>query len=760
MPIPATPWIPSRYPAARRSDHVDVYKSEEKGEVRVPDPYNWLEQDSEETVQWTSSQTEFTREYLDQNPERQELEDEIRKSMDYAKFTSPSLKGDGRWYWSYNSGLQAQSVIYRSEGRTLPDVSGEGPGGKVFFDSNLLSADGTSALSDHAFSHSGEYFAYGISTAGSDFSTIYVRPTSSSLVPVEGTTVTHHEGRLQDEVKFVKFSSITWTRDSKGFFYQRFPATEAAGVAAGDASGIQTGSDLSAALYYHRVGTLQSEDVLVMKDEANPTWIFGAEVSEVDGRYLILSILRDTSWRNSVWIADLEKQAIGQDLQWNKVVDGFDARYKYIANNGSVFYFHTNQDAPQFKAVSVDISAPLSERTWKEVIPEDSGANLENVVAVGGDSLAAVYKRNVKDEIYLYDFQGQRITRLAPDFVGSVVLSGRRDQDHFFATLTGFTSPGTVIRYDFTAPLGADAADHSKRWSVYRTTHVQGLDLDKFESSQVWYESKDGTKVPMFVVKHKNTPFDGTAPAVQYGYGGFAIPLPPFFEPSILTFLQKYGVILAVPSIRGGGEFGDSWHQAAIRENKACYMSNFVVNVIDNFDDFIAATEYLVENKFAAPGKVVLNGGSNGGLLVAACLEQAPEGLLGAAVAEVGVHDLLKFPDFTIGWAYMSDYGNPKDAHDFDFIHKISPVHNVPTDKALPPTLLLTADHDDRCVPMHSYKMAATLQHTLPQNPHPLLLRVDKMAGHGVGKSTDQTIQEAADKWGFVAQSLGLKARS
>ncbi|TCD62958.1 hypothetical protein EIP91_006189 [Steccherinum ochraceum] len=727
MPATPTSWVPNRYPDARRSDHVDVYKSEEHGEVRIPDPYNWLEKDSEETDKWATAQEKFTREYLDQNSERQELEDEIRKSMDYAKFSSPSLKEDGRWYWYYNSGLQAQSVIYRSKDKVLPDVSGEGPGGEVFFDNNLLSDDGTSALSTTGFSRSGEYFAYGVSTAGSDFSTIFVRPTSAPLVTTEGNKPSHDDGRLQDEVKFVKFSSISWTHDSKGFFYQRMPVLESKGVAVGDATGIQTGSDENAMLYYHRVGTPQSEDILVMKDASNPTWMFGIEITEVDGRYAIMTTTKDTSRKHLLWIADLEKEAIGQNLQWNKLIDSFDAKYEYIANDGSVFYFHTNKDAPQFKVVSVDISTSPSERVWKDIIPEDKDAHLETVVAVGGDSLAVVYKRNVKDEIYLYTFQGKRITRLAPDFVGTVDVSGRRDRDHFFATLTGFTSPGTVARYDFTAPLGGDAADHSKRWSVYRTTKVKGLDLEKFESSQVWYESADGTKVPMFIVKQKSTPFDGTAPALQYGYGGFTISINPFFSPSILTFLQKYGAILAVPNIRGGGEFGEDWHQAAIREKKK-----------NSYDDFIAATQFLVKNKYAAPGKVALNGGSNGGLLVGACLERAPEGLIGVAVADVGVHDLLKFADFTIGRAWTSDYGDPHDAHDFDFIRKISPVHNVPTDKVLPPTILLTADHDDRVVPMHSFKLAATLQHTLPHNLHPLLLRVDKKAGHGAGKSTDQ----------------------
>ncbi|OCH85438.1 hypothetical protein OBBRIDRAFT_859242 [Obba rivulosa] len=742
MPAKPTPWVPNRYPSARRSDHIDVYKSEAKGEVRVHDPYEWLQHDTEETDKWTSAQVDFTRDYLDQNPERQSLEDEIRKNTDYARFSAPGLKNDGRYYWYYNSGLQPQSVIYRSKDRNLPEVSDEqGPGGEVFFDPNLLSEDGTAALSATAFSHCGQYFAYGISRSGSDFFTIYVRPTSAPFSGGDGAKVSHDDGRLPDEIRFVKFSSITWTHDSKGFFYQRFPDRESHGTATEDKAGTETDSDKNAMLYYHRVGTSQAEDILVYKDDSNPEWMWGTEITEIDGRYMLMTIRKDTSRKHLVWIADLEKEAIGQNMQWDKLIDRFDAKYEYIANDDAKFYFLTNKDAPQHKLVSVDIGDPSDKRIFKDVIPEQKDANLESVTAVSGDYFVATYKRNVKDEIYLYSLTGEQITRIAPDFVGSVSVGGRRDHSHFFAQLTDFTTPGTVALYDFSKP-------EDKRWSIYRETHVTGLKPDEFTAEQVWYQSKDGTKIPMFVVRHKDTKLDGTAAAWQYGYGGFSISINPFFSASLLTFIRKYGVILAVANIRGGSEFGEEWHLAGTRERK-----------VNCFDDFIAATQFLVDNKYAAPGKVAINGGSNGGLLVAACVNRAPEGLLGAAVAEVGVLDLLKFADFTIGRAWTSDYGNPHDPHDFDFIYPISPVHNVPADKILPPTILLTADHDDRVVPLHSFKHAATLQYLLPHNPHPLLIRIDKKAGHGAGKSTQKRIEEAADKLGFVVQSLGLVAR-
>ncbi|KAF8631993.1 hypothetical protein AX17_004938 [Amanita inopinata Kibby_2008] len=726
-----TPWSPNMYPHTRRSEHVDTYKSEAKGEVKVPDPYCWLEEYSEETDKWTSAQERFTRAFLDKNPDRKRLEESFRRSMDYPKFSAPFLNDDNRWYWFYNTGLQAQTVLYRSLDHNLPDFSHTDNVGEVFFDPNLLSNDGTAALSMYDFSHCGKYFAYGISLSGSDFSTIYVRPTSAPLAP-SNSREKHDTGILSDELKFVKFSSISWTRDSKGFFYQRYPDQGCSK----ENAGIQTQGDRNAMIYYHRVGTSQSEDILVHLDKENPEWLFGAEVTD-DGNFLALYTMKDTARKNLLWMADLRENEIGQNIKWNKICNTFDGEYDLIGNDGTLLYIRTNESAPQYKIVTIDIAD--SQPKFKELIPEDPQAYLSQTKLFNKDRLAMVYKRNVKDELYIYDNRGSRLKRLAEGFVGAATVSARETQPWLFVTLTGFNTPGTVGRYD----LQQQAEE--QRWSIYRTTRIKGLNPNDFEAQQVWYPSKDGTKVPMFVVRHKATKFDGTAPAIQYGYGGFNISIDPFFSPIMLTFLQKYGAVLAVPNIRGGGEFGETWHNEGIREKKG--------NV---FDDFIAATEFLVKNKYTARGKVAINGGSNGGLLVGACVNRAPEGTFGAAVADVGVMDLLKFSQFTIGKAWTSDYGNPEDPHDFDFIYPLSPLHNVPTNRILPPTMLLTADHDDRVVPMHSFKHAATLQYTLPHNPHPLLLRVDKKAGHGAGKSTEKRLQEAADKWGFVAQSMGL----
>ncbi|KZT27069.1 hypothetical protein NEOLEDRAFT_1194599 [Neolentinus lepideus HHB14362 ss-1] len=741
-----TSWTPNKYPPTRRSDRVDIYQSESRGQVRVPDPYVWLEEHTDETDQWTTDQQAFTMSYLDQNADRHKLEDEIRKNTDYEKFTAPTLKDDARYYWYYNSGLQSQLVIYRSKDKSLPDFSKvQGAGGEVFFDPNLLTADGTASLVTTAFSKSGDLFAYGISRSGSDVYTVYVRPTSAPFAEVDGKRPNHNDpnddGRLPDEIRFVKFSGITWTHDSKGFFYQRYPAGEYHGASKDDKAGTETQDDKNAMLYYHRIGTPQSEDILVLKSDDNPSWMWSVDISETDGKYMSVYITRDTARKNLLWIADLEQNEIGPNMKFTKLVDEFEAEYDIITNDSTKLYIRTNKDAPLYKVVTVDLADP--KREYKEFIPEDKSARLEDIRAVASDNFALIYKRDVMDEIYVRSMADSApMTRLAPEHVGTAYLTGRRSHQCVMITMVGFTEAGVVAKYDF------NEKDEAKRYSILKKTIVGGLVADDFISEQVWYTSKDGTKVPMFIVRLKTTKLDGTAPAIQYGYGGFSISVNPFFSPAILTFLRDYNAVLAVPNIRGGGEFGEEWHLAGTREHK--------VNV---FDDFIAATEYLVQNKYAAPGKVAINGGSNGGLLVAACINRAPEGTFGAAVAEVGVLDLLKFPHFTIGKAWTSDYGDPKDPHDFDFIHPISPLHNVPTNKTLPPTILLTADHDDRVVPLHSFKHAATLQYTLPHNPHPLLVRIEKKAGHGAGKSTEQRIKEAADKWGFVAQSLGLTWR-
>jgi len=399
----------------------------------------------------------------------------------------------------------------------------------------------------------------------------------------------------------------------------------------------------------------------------------------------------------------------------------------------------TEKDAPLEKIITIDIADPNF--TQKVLVPEHKDAKLSTAMLIR-NHLVTVYTKDVKDEIYIHDLKdGKRITRLSPEFVGEVGIGGDRENSWFFAILTGFTNPSLLYQYRFD-----DALKEDEKWRLIRAIEVKGLLPDEFISKQVWYESKDGTKIPMFIVRHKDTPLDGTAPALQYGYGGFNVPICPFFDESALKFVQKCKGVLAIPNIRGGGEFGEKWHLAGIKERK-----------VNCFDDFIAASEYLVKNKYAAADKLTINGRSNGGLLVAACVNRAPPGTFGAAVAEVGVLDMLKFNQYTIGRTWISDYGDPQEPEDFDYIYPISPLHNIPTNRVLPPTILFTADHDDRVVPSHSFKHAATLQYLCAENPHPLLIRLETKAGHGSGQSTEQVIISDADKFTFMVHTLGLK---
>ncbi|BGP07293.1 hypothetical protein JCM10049v2_003124 [Rhodotorula toruloides] len=744
-----TPWDPTKtpYPQVRRSDTVETFKSAKKGEVRVADPYDWLhDPDSRETQAFVKSQGDFTRAYLDQYKDRKVFTEELRKNWNYPRFSCPALKGDGNYYFTYNSGLQPQPSIYRfPKGQeTVKPKEGE-VGGELFFDPNLLSTDGSVSRATSAFSDDGKWFAYALSRSGSDWSTIYVRPTSSPHNPQQ--EVGKDEGRLEhDVIRFVKFSGIGWTKDSKGFFYQRFPARAEHGADTDDKAGTETDKDVNALLYYHKIGTPQSEDVLVYKDESNPEWMFSAGGTE-DGRYVVMTQSRDTARSNLLWISDLQEEGneIGPNMKWQKVVNEWGSYYADITNDGSKFYFYTNaNDSPNYKLVTYDLAK--SEEGFRDLVAHDPKLPLTSVHVANKDALVLLYSVDVKDELYLHSLAtGERIKRLGEGLIGSVdQIAGRREHDEMWWSMSGFTSPGTVYRYDFTddAAKGKKAGEQQ----VYREASVEGIKPDDFISEQVFFTSKDGTKVPMFVTRPKDVAKDGTAPAILYGYGGFSHAITPFFSPSLMTWIKHYKGVLAVANIRGGEEYGESWHIAGTKAQKQ--------NV---FDDFRWAAKHLITEKYVAHNKIAISGGSNGGLLVAACLNQEPS-LFGAAIADVGVLDMLRFQRFTIGRAWTSDYGSSDDPDGFDYLIEYSPLHNVDPSKApYPPTMLLTADHDDRVVPLHSFKYAAELQYRLPDNPNPLLLRVDTKSGHGAGKSTEKKIEEAVDKYGFVAQSMGLK---
>ncbi|KAH9813561.1 prolyl endopeptidase [Melampsora americana] len=742
-----TPWNPKQtpYPNARRDESFkEMFKSQSKGEVEVYDPYHWLHEPpnkSEETQKFVNDQAEFTKSFLSKYPKKDQLHSSILKNWNYPRFSCHSLKGDGYYYFNYNSGLQHQSVIYRiKKDQTLNPTLENPSGGELFFDPNLLSLDGTSALSSMVFTKAGNYMAYGVSVSGSDWTTIYVRKSSMPHLKSaeDGGKRGEDPGRLDDVIKFVKFGSATWLHDESGFFYQRFPEKDEHGNSE-QKSGTDTGADLNAMVYFHKLGDPQEKDILILQDPENPHYMWGTGVTD-DGKYLIMSVAKDSARSNQLWIAKLDEEPIGPNIKWHKIVNEFGNEFDLSANDGSRFYIVTNKDAPKRKVVVYDLDKP--ELGFQDLIPEDPHSILETFFPIHQDKVIIGYSKDVKDELYLYElFTGKRIKQFAKGIIGSCAqITGKRHHDEFFFMFTGFLSPGTIYRYNFNAPEGEEM-------SVFRVTELSGLNPNDFVSKQVFYESKDGTQIPMFITHRKDFKQDGTAPGFQYGYGGFSISITPFFSPALMTFVAHYGAVLAVPNIRGGGEYGEDWHLAGTQEKKQ--------NV---FDDFQYATKYLIENKYVNPSKVTINGGSNGGLLVAACVNQAPE-LYGVGLAEVGVLDMLRFHRFTIGRAWTADYGNPDEGKAFDYLWKYSPLHNVNPKATYPALMLLTADHDDRVVPLHSFKFAAQLQYLLSENVNPLLLRLDLNAGHGAGKSTAMRIQEYTDKLSFVAMNLGLEWR-
>ncbi|XP_041360625.1 prolyl endopeptidase-like [Gigantopelta aegis] len=699
------------YPNARRDESV----SEDFHGTKVVDAYRWLEDpDAEETKEFVDKQNELSRPFLDACPIKEKLKNRITELWDYPKYSCPGRHGD-YFYYYYNTGLQNQSVLYVQKGLDAKP--------SVFLDPNELSPDGTISICGTAFSENEEMFAYSLSSSGSDWVEIKFKKSPSG-------------DDLPDKLEKVKFTSIAWTHDHKGIFYNRYPEEE------GKQDGTETTSNLHHKLYYHRIGTAQTDDVLVAEFTDNPKWMIGAEVSDC-GRYLILSIRESCKPVNQLFYVDLESlpKGINGLLSYVTVVDNFDAEYEYIANNGTVFTFKTNLDAPLYKLITIDFADPDKSK-WKTVVPEDKTSVLEWAAVVNDNKLILCYLKDVKNELFVHDLvTGERKSQLRLD-VGSVVgYSGKRKHKEIFYKFMSFLTPGIIYRCDMTSDTYES--------KVFREIHVKDFDIGQFETKQVFYTSKDDTKVPMFIVQRKDLQLNGSHPVMLYGYGGFNISLTPSFSPSRLVFLQHLGGVYALPNIRGGGEYGETWHKGGCLANKQ-----------NCFDDFQRAAEYLIENKYTSPSKIIINGGSNGGLLVGACINQRPD-LFGCAIAQVGVLDMMRFHKFTIGHAWTSDYGCSDKPEEFQWQIKYSPLHNVKEkDSQYPAVLLLTGDHDDRVVPLHSLKFMAELQHVLGKSKtqtNPLMLRVDTKAGHGAGKPTAKIIEELTDIYSFIYQTVGLE---
>ncbi|XP_014662098.1 PREDICTED: prolyl endopeptidase-like [Priapulus caudatus] len=683
----------------------------------VSDSYRWLEDpDSEETKAFVDAQNEIAIPYLEKCKNRQDLQKRLKELWNYPKYSCPFRRGH-RYFYYLNTGLQNQSVLYVQESMNAE--------AEVFLDANTLSHDGTVSLRGTAFSEDGRYFAYGLSESGSDWVKI-------KFMDVE------NRKELPDTLHYVKFSSMAWTHDNKGLFYNRYPKLDNKG------DGTETDSNVNQQLYYHRIGTEQEADPLCMEWPSEPKWMTGAEVSHC-GRYVVVTVRRGCDPVNMLYYTDLQglTDGITGMLPLVTVVDNFDAEYEYITNEGTVCTFKTNLKSPNYKLINIDFNN-LGMDNWVDLIPEHSNDVLEWATCVNGNVLVLCYIEDVKNAVYLHDLEtGKQLKKLPLD-VGAVTgYSGKKDHNEMFYYFTSFLTPGTIFHYDFseTNPVP----------KVFREIETQGFDAHQYETKQVFFPSKDGTKIPMFIVHRKGIVLDGSHPVLMYGYGGFNIALLPYFSVSRIVFMQNLSGVFALVNLRGGGEYGETWHQGGMLGNKQ--------NV---FDDFHAAAEHLVEQKYTTPSRLTIMGGSNGGLLVGACANQRPE-LYGVVIAQVGVMDMLRFHKFTIGHAWTSDFGSSEIEEQFKWQIKYSPLHNIAVPKdgiQYPAMLLLSGDHDDRVVPLHSLKYIAEVQKVVgkvPKQTNPLLIRVDTKSGHGGGKPTAKTIEEMAEIYAFISENLQLQ---
>lgn len=678
------------YPQARRSDQVDDYHG-----VKVADPYRWLEDtDSAETHAWVEAENKITFGYLEQIPYRQAIRDRLTKLWNYERFTTPSQYG-GRYFFQHNTGLQQQNVLLVAESLNAEP--------RVLLDPNTLSSDGTVALAAEAISDDGKLMAYGLAASGSDWTEWHVRDIDTGK-------------DLSDHLKWVKFSGASWTKDNKGFFYSRYD--EPKGASMRDTNYFQK-------LYYHRLGTPQSEDKLIYERPDNKEMGFGGNVTD-DGHYLTIHVWEGTSPKNRLYYKDLTQP----DSPVVKLLDDFDAQYVFIDNDGPIFWFQTDLDAPRGRLIAIDTRHP--ERAhWKTLVAQ--GADKLESAGVVDNLFLLAYLKDARTEVRVHDLTGAFVRNVDLPGIGTAAgFGGKRHDKETFYAFTSFTAPATVYRY----------VPQAGKSTVFREPKVD-FDPNRYETKQVFYHSKDGTRVPMFLTYKKGIKLDGQNPTLLYAYGGFDISLTPFFSVPNVVWLEMGG-IYAQPNLRGGGEYGEEWHQAGMKLKKQ--------NV---FDDFIAAAEWLIQNKYTSTPKLAIRGGSNGGLLIGACVTQRPD-LFGVALPEVGVMDMLRFHKFTIGWAWTSDYGSSDNAEDFKALYAYSPLHNLKPGTKYPPTLIATSDHDDRVVPGHSFKFAATMQADQAGSA-PVLIRIEVKAGHGAGKSITKLIDETADTWAFVAHNLNMK---
>ncbi len=670
-----------KYPVTKKTDTVDLYFDNE-----IADPYRWLEDDnSDETAAWVKAQTEVTNQYFEAIPFRKNIEERYRELWNYERYYSPEKVGK---YYIYekNDGLQEQAVVYIQEG-----LDGEP---KVFIDPNKFSEDGTVSLKTLYFSRDHKYCGYAISRSGSDWTEFYVKEVESGKL-------------LDDHLEWIKFSGMAWYKD--GFFYSRYDKP--------DEKSAMKSQNINQKVYYHKVGTSQDKDKLIYQDKKNEKRGFSVSVTD-DERFLTFFVWEGSSSENMLYVKDLKKNG-----KIRKVIGKKEAEYVVVDNIGDKLLVKTNYEAPNYRLVIIDPKKPAKEN-WKEIIPE-SEYLLNGVYSIGG-KLIVRYLKDVLTYLSVYDMEGKKINDISLPTVGSAGnIGGNKYDKEFFYTFTTYTYPSTIFIYNL--------EEQSSR--VFKKPDIK-FDIDEYETEQVFYKSKDGTDIPLFITKKKSVKTDGDNPTILYGYGGFNVIMKPAFRLTMLPFLEQGG-IFAEACLRGGGEYGETWHKAGMLHNKQ--------NV---FDDFIAGAEYLINEKYTSSEKIAAFGGSNGGTLVGAVINQRP-GLFAAAVPAVGVMDMLRFHKFTIGWAWVPEYGSSEDSLQYKTLIKYSPLHNIKSGVEYPAVLVTTADHDDRVFPAHSFKYAAELQakHT---GSNPTLIRIETKAGHGAGSGISKTIELYTDILSFI----------
>jgi prolyl oligopeptidase len=687
-----------RYPSSPTEPIVDDYHG-----TAVADPYRWLEDiESPQTKAWVKSQNELTASYLDSIPQRGSIRQRLTELWNYERHDLPVVR-QGRYFFMHNNGLQNQSVLYTA-------LSLDGPR-KPLIDPNQLSDDGTVALVGWSPSNDGRLLAYALADGGSDWRTWRIRNVET-------------ETDLEDQIRWTKLGGIAWMASGEGFFYASYDPPRA-GQELLEANYFQK-------LYYHQVGSPQSEDVLVYQREDQKEWGFAPEVTE-DGRYLVITITQGTDQKNQLFVKDLEDA----DAPVFELVSGFDAEYDYVGSDDRRFYVLTDDGAPRRRLVAIDLDQPQRDQ-WEEVIAE-SAQTLKSASLLG-DRFFCVTLADAISSASVYSIDGAKQGSVELPGLGTVAgFGGRRDQAETFYSFANYITPTTIYRYDL-----SPSTEPKQRSSLWRKPNLP-LDVDQFVTEQVFYVSKDGTRIPMLLTYRKDIPRDGNRPTLLYAFGGFNVSVTPEFSQSNAVWIDMGG-IYAVPNIRGGGEYGRQWHEAGMMDRKQ-----------NSFDDFIAASEFLIRQQYTQPSRLAIRGRSNsGGLLVTACMTQRPE-LFAVCLPAVGLTDMLRFHRFTIGWKWISEFGCSEQAEQFPYLLSYSPLHNIRSKTCYPATLITTADRDDRVVPGHSFKFAAALQ-AAQGCDRAVLIRVEQRAGHGAGMPIRKRIDEAADTWTFLFENLHMDA--